>query len=149
MIAANGPFVALYVAVARGHCAPLHGTGLFCTLLMSFALTAALYCAVLFRLSLQSNGGNFEPLHKLQAHDSYILKCLLSPEFCESSRYASPGTPEVHHSGQRYFRYTTTGILVFRPRVHEWGCTTPGACPQVHPWYTVPGTPLPDGTRPW
>ncbi|RVX09675.1 Target of rapamycin complex subunit wat1 [Vitis vinifera] len=26
---------------------------------------------------------NFEPLHKLQAHDGYILKCLLSPEFCE------------------------------------------------------------------
>ncbi|XP_026423217.1 target of rapamycin complex subunit LST8-like isoform X2 [Papaver somniferum] len=22
---------------------------------------------------------NFEPLHKLQAHDGYILKCLLSP----------------------------------------------------------------------
>ncbi|GFP97247.1 protein lst8 homolog [Phtheirospermum japonicum] len=26
---------------------------------------------------------NFEPLHKLQAHDGYILKCLLSPELCE------------------------------------------------------------------
>lgn len=30
---------------------------------------------------------NFEPLHKLQAHDGYILKCLLSPEFCEPDRY--------------------------------------------------------------
>lgn len=30
---------------------------------------------------------NFEPLHKLQAHDGYILKCLLSPEFCEPNRY--------------------------------------------------------------
>ncbi|TVU25159.1 hypothetical protein EJB05_27644, partial [Eragrostis curvula] len=25
----------------------------------------------------------FEPLHKLQAHDGYILKCLLSPKFCD------------------------------------------------------------------
>ncbi|KAG6541382.1 hypothetical protein Mapa_017251 [Marchantia paleacea] len=30
---------------------------------------------------------NFEPLHKLKAHNSYILKCLLSPEFCEPNRY--------------------------------------------------------------
>lgn len=29
---------------------------------------------------------NFEPLHKLQAHKEYILKCLLSPEFCEPQR---------------------------------------------------------------
>lgn len=29
---------------------------------------------------------NFEPLHKLQAHDGYILKCLLSPELCEPHR---------------------------------------------------------------
>ncbi|CAI0377237.1 unnamed protein product [Linum tenue] len=29
---------------------------------------------------------NFEPLHKLQAHNGYILKCLLSPEFCEPHR---------------------------------------------------------------
>ncbi|XP_066316392.1 target of rapamycin complex subunit LST8-like [Miscanthus floridulus] len=29
----------------------------------------------------------FEPLHKLQAHDGYILKCLLSPEFCDPNRY--------------------------------------------------------------
>ncbi|MCL7046875.1 hypothetical protein MKW94_029655, partial [Papaver nudicaule] len=30
---------------------------------------------------------NFEPLHKLQAHDGYILKCQLSPEFFEPHRY--------------------------------------------------------------
>lgn len=30
---------------------------------------------------------NFEPLHKLQAHNGYILKCLLSPEFCEPHRF--------------------------------------------------------------
>lgn len=30
---------------------------------------------------------NFEPLHKLQAHDGYILKCLLSPEFCDPHRF--------------------------------------------------------------
>ncbi|KAK1265211.1 Guanine nucleotide-binding protein subunit beta [Acorus gramineus] len=29
----------------------------------------------------------FEPLHKLQAHDGYILKCLLSPELCDPQRY--------------------------------------------------------------
>ncbi|KAL3691901.1 hypothetical protein R1sor_005552 [Riccia sorocarpa] len=29
---------------------------------------------------------NFEPLHKLKAHNTYILKCLLSPEFCEPHR---------------------------------------------------------------
>lgn len=38
------------------------------------------------RANSQGIGGNLEPLHKLQAHDTYILKCLLSPEFCESSR---------------------------------------------------------------
>lgn len=32
---------------------------------------------------------NFEPLHKLQAHDEYILKCLLSPELCEPNRSGS------------------------------------------------------------
>eukprot|EP00271_Cylindrocystis_brebissonii_P004921 TRINITY_DN1685_c0_g1_i1.p1 TRINITY_DN1685_c0_g1~~TRINITY_DN1685_c0_g1_i1.p1 ORF type:complete len:317 (+),score=48.22 TRINITY_DN1685_c0_g1_i1:223-1173(+) len=30
---------------------------------------------------------NFEPLHKLQAHNAAVLKCLLSPEFCEPNRY--------------------------------------------------------------
>jgi WD40 repeat protein len=30
---------------------------------------------------------NFEPLHKLQAHNKYILKCLLSPEYCEPTKY--------------------------------------------------------------
>lgn len=30
---------------------------------------------------------HFEPLHKLQAHNAYILKCLLSPEYCEPNRY--------------------------------------------------------------
>ncbi|KAK1298377.1 hypothetical protein QJS10_CPB14g01542 [Acorus calamus] len=29
----------------------------------------------------------FEPLHKLQAHDGYILKCLPSPELCDLQRY--------------------------------------------------------------
>ncbi|XP_073287466.1 non-functional target of rapamycin complex subunit LST8-2-like isoform X2 [Primulina huaijiensis] len=28
----------------------------------------------------------FEPLHKLLAHNGYILKCLLFPEFCEPNR---------------------------------------------------------------
>jgi len=32
---------------------------------------------------------NFEPLHKLQAHDKYILKCLLSPEYCEPNKYVT------------------------------------------------------------
>lgn len=37
---------------------------------------------------------NFEPLHKLQAHDGYILKCLLSPELCEPNRLASTLFPK-------------------------------------------------------
>lgn len=32
---------------------------------------------------------NFEPLNKLQAHNTYILKCLLSPEFCENRYLAT------------------------------------------------------------
>lgn len=37
---------------------------------------------------------NFEPLHKLQAHSGYILKCLLSPELCDPQRYGHyPHTP--------------------------------------------------------
>ncbi|KAI3987629.1 hypothetical protein MKX01_007095, partial [Papaver californicum] len=42
---------------------------------------------------------NFETLHKLQAHDGYILKCLLSPEFGEPNRYmataSSDGTVKI------------------------------------------------------
>ncbi|KAI3914399.1 hypothetical protein MKW92_016061 [Papaver armeniacum] len=42
---------------------------------------------------------NFEPLHKLQAHDGYILKCLLSPEFGDPNRYmataSSDGTVKI------------------------------------------------------
>ncbi|KAF2325759.1 hypothetical protein GH714_036426 [Hevea brasiliensis] len=37
---------------------------------------------------------NFEPLHKLQAHDGYILKCLLSPEFCEPHRYLATASSD-------------------------------------------------------
>ncbi|PIA60258.1 hypothetical protein AQUCO_00300043v1 [Aquilegia coerulea] len=37
---------------------------------------------------------NFEPLHKLQAHDGYILKCLLSPEFCEPNRYLATASSD-------------------------------------------------------
>ncbi|XP_042496968.1 target of rapamycin complex subunit LST8 isoform X2 [Telopea speciosissima] len=37
---------------------------------------------------------NFEPLHKLQAHNGYILKCLLSPEFCEPHRYLATASSD-------------------------------------------------------
>ncbi|CAK7342496.1 unnamed protein product [Dovyalis caffra] len=37
---------------------------------------------------------NFEPLHKLQAHDGYILKCLLSPEFCDPHRYLATASSD-------------------------------------------------------
>ncbi|KAF9594999.1 hypothetical protein IFM89_035973 [Coptis chinensis] len=37
---------------------------------------------------------NFEPLHKLPAHDGYILKCLLSPEFCEPHRYLATASSD-------------------------------------------------------
>ncbi|CAA6668523.1 unnamed protein product [Spirodela intermedia] len=36
----------------------------------------------------------FEPLHKLQAHDGYILKCLLSPEFCDPHRYLATASSD-------------------------------------------------------
>uniref|UniRef100_A0A5B7BPY3 Target of rapamycin complex subunit LST8 n=1 Tax=Davidia involucrata TaxID=16924 RepID=A0A5B7BPY3_DAVIN len=37
---------------------------------------------------------NFEPLHKLQAHDGYILKCLLSPELCDPHRYLATASSD-------------------------------------------------------
>nr|GMD00172.1 protein LST8 homolog [Ipomoea batatas] len=37
---------------------------------------------------------NFEPLHKLQAHDGYILKCLLSPELSEPHRYLATASSD-------------------------------------------------------
>ncbi|XP_042032546.1 target of rapamycin complex subunit LST8-like isoform X1 [Salvia splendens] len=37
---------------------------------------------------------NFVPLHKLQAHDQYILKCLLSPELCEPNRYLATASSD-------------------------------------------------------
>nr|XP_034918553.1 target of rapamycin complex subunit LST8 isoform X1 [Populus alba] len=37
---------------------------------------------------------NFEPLHKLQAHNKYILKCLLSPEFCDPHRYLATASAD-------------------------------------------------------
>uniref|UniRef100_A0ACD5X621 Uncharacterized protein n=1 Tax=Avena sativa TaxID=4498 RepID=A0ACD5X621_AVESA len=39
---------------------------------------------------------NFEPLHKLQTHDGYILKCLLSPKFCDPNMYLASASS--HHS---------------------------------------------------
>nr|CAB3504847.1 unnamed protein product [Digitaria exilis] len=36
----------------------------------------------------------FEPLHKLQAHDGYILKCLLSPKFCDPNRYLATASSD-------------------------------------------------------
>ncbi|XP_022748135.1 protein LST8 homolog [Durio zibethinus] len=37
---------------------------------------------------------NYEPLRKLQAHNGYILKCLLSPEFCEPHRYLATASSD-------------------------------------------------------
>ncbi|KAK6926969.1 WD40 repeat [Dillenia turbinata] len=37
---------------------------------------------------------NFEPLHKLQAHNSCILKCLLSPELCDPQRYLATASSD-------------------------------------------------------
>ncbi|CAA6654974.1 unnamed protein product [Spirodela intermedia] len=36
----------------------------------------------------------FEPLHKLQAHGGYILKCLLSPELCDPQRYLATASAD-------------------------------------------------------
>ena len=49
---------------------------------------------------------HFEPLHKLQAHDAYILKCLLSPDVrllatASSDKTArSPPSPPRRHAAQ-------------------------------------------------
>ncbi|KAM7264521.1 hypothetical protein ACFE04_002204 [Oxalis oulophora] len=37
---------------------------------------------------------NFEPLHKLQAHNEHILKCVLSPELCEPHRYLATASSD-------------------------------------------------------
>ncbi|GFY80595.1 transducin/WD40 repeat-like superfamily protein [Actinidia rufa] len=56
---------------------------------------------------------NFEPLHKLQAHDGYILKCLLSPELCDPNRYlataSSDGTVRIWNVGGFTLEKTLTG----------------------------------------
>ncbi|CAD6256520.1 unnamed protein product [Miscanthus lutarioriparius] len=49
----------------------------------------------------------FEPLHKLQAHDGYILKCLLSPEFCDPNsffRHHSEAMDDVNRRGHRVYQ---------------------------------------------
>ncbi|KAJ7564203.1 hypothetical protein O6H91_02G006900 [Diphasiastrum complanatum] len=38
---------------------------------------------------------NFEPLHKLDAHNAYILKCLLSPEYCEHKCLATTSSDKT------------------------------------------------------
>lgn len=54
---------------------------------------------------------NFEPLHKLQAHKGYILKCLLSPEFCEPHRF-DPSKPITFVSF--YLSFRVKSIVLFR-----------------------------------
>ncbi|CAI5480260.1 unnamed protein product [Closterium sp. Yama58-4] len=44
-------------------------------------------CFVWRLTSGSQTAASFEPLHKLQAHNSYVLKCLLSPEFSDPNRY--------------------------------------------------------------
>ncbi|KAK8444453.1 hypothetical protein SEVIR_9G137700v4 [Setaria viridis] len=58
----------------------------------------------------------FEPLHKLQAHDGYILKCLLSPEFCDPNRYlataSSDNTVKIWNVDGFKLEKTLVGIVL-------------------------------------
>ncbi|KAL6534618.1 TOR complex subunit lst8 [Orobanche gracilis] len=47
-----------------------------------------------WRLMCGTSMTNFEPLHKLQAHDGYILKCLLSPKLCEPNQYLATASSD-------------------------------------------------------
>ncbi|KAG6514413.1 hypothetical protein ZIOFF_024768 [Zingiber officinale] len=67
----------------------------------------------------------FEPLHKLQAHNGYILKCLLSPEFCDPNRYlataASDHTVKIWNVDGFTLEKTLTGMQTFITR-WVWDC---------------------------
>lgn len=56
---------------------------------------------------------SFEPLHKLQAHNTHILKCLLSPEFSDPNRYlataSSDGTVKIWNVDGFTLEKTLTG----------------------------------------
>ncbi|CAI5959542.1 unnamed protein product [Closterium sp. NIES-65] len=67
----------------------------------SLCILPLTFCIVLFPVTTThpppptrrgQTAASFEPLHKLQAHNSYVLKCLLSPEFSDPN---SP--PPSHH----------------------------------------------------
>lgn len=65
-------------------------TGKACiNLRVHFELSSVIDCLVFTSPLAVQTMTNFEPLHKLQAHDEYILKCLLSPELCEPNRSGS------------------------------------------------------------
>jgi len=103
---------------------------LYCTVLYCYHTIP--YWSALYVPLLPVQWGNFEPLHKLQAHDTYILKCLLSPEFCESSqvhraKYSAVQCSAVQCSTVQYSTvHYSTGLLGgtvtcmrYKPHVHR------------------------------
>ncbi|CAH1432442.1 unnamed protein product [Lactuca virosa] len=72
---------------------------------------------------------NFEPLHKLQAaQDGYILKCLLSPEFCEPQRYLAIASSDSTVKIWNVDCFTLEKTLVGHQRwVWDWVFSVDGA----------------------
>ncbi|CAI7886202.1 unnamed protein product [Closterium sp. NIES-53] len=70
-------------------------------------------CFVWRLTSGSQTAASFEPLHKLQAHNSYVLKCLLSPEFSDPNRYlataSADGTVKIWNADGFTLEKTLTG----------------------------------------
>ncbi|CAI5475164.1 unnamed protein product [Closterium sp. Yama58-4] len=70
-------------------------------------------CFVWRLTSGSQTAASFEPLHKLQAHNSYVLKCLLSPEFSDPNRYlataSADGTVKIWNADGFTLERTLTG----------------------------------------
>nr|AAX18231.1 WD-40 repeat family protein [Gossypium hirsutum] len=88
---------------------------------------------------------NFEPLHKLQAHSGYILKCLLSPEFCEPHRYLATASSDHTVKIWNVDGFTLEKTLIGHQR-WVWDCvfSVDGAylitemVKLLHPWVSKP-----------
>ncbi|CAI5986373.1 unnamed protein product [Closterium sp. NIES-64] len=70
-------------------------------------------CFVWRLTSGSQTAASFEPLHKLQAHNSYVLKCLLSPEFSDPNRYVCASYTHVFHASTACGGVHVEGCMMF------------------------------------